>query len=66
MTDLSDCGWGQERCAEMAEESSWLIWLLTTDWALFGFVFLVVLWLLPASAWHLIVDEYRRHQPRSR
>ena len=59
-----DCGWGAERCAELAAESSWWMYLLVhwpveTAWVL---VWLFVLWTLPADGWALLAESYRRHQ----
>lgn len=59
-----DCGWGAERCAELAAESSWWMYLLTY-WpgaTASVLMMLFVLWRLPAEAWALIAEEYGRHQ----
>lgn len=59
-----DCGWGAERCAELAAESSWWMYLLTHWPAETGFVLMMlfVAWTLPADGWLLIAEAYRRGQ----
>lgn len=58
---MSDCGWGRERCAKIAAEESWIIWMLE-HWTFafaFGIVFIVVLFRLPAYAWIILAEMYR-------
>lgn len=63
-----ECGWGEERCAELAAESSWLVWLLTywPNAFAFGVLLAMILYFLPAAGWTLIAEEFRRHRKEVR
>ena len=63
---MNDCGWGKERCAEMAEESSWFFYLLTNWTFEFAFVVvcLVVILRLPADAWLMLLGDRKPNEGR--